>query len=483
MSRVHDAPALSLRKVVVATALLASFAACSGGGGGSSTSLAPVPSSGGGSLALTAVPDPSGADWPNFGRDYQHTRNSPQTTITLANVATLKPKWGTGTAHPLPAGVFDANIAEPIVVGNVVYQAALNGTIYAYDIADGTVRWSFTGLANTSMKSTPTYYRGTIYAGDMASSKRNAGFYSINAASGKENWQYVLTDPLSKFDGSPVVSGTSVFIGLSAINEVPGKCVHERQLMGFNLFAPALVSSLTLTPPPQNGADIWSTPMVDPQGNMYLATGNECTPNFNQKFPYANALIRTRGNPQFSVQWSFQIPEGPGLDLDFGSSPVYVDGLVIDTSKDGYTFALNPSTGALVWKTFTGMALGSSATDGSKLYVPSAETVFPACLAGRTCGGLYALNIADGSIAWSIPATTDRFGAGMRSSPAYSNGIVFGAWNGKLWAIDAASGNPRWSFDLPANSVMYGGIAVVDGGLLAGTSNALNYWCFTPDGK
>jgi glucose dehydrogenase len=239
---------------------------------------------------------------------------------------------------------------------------------------------------------------------------------------------------------------------------------------------------MTLTPSPQNGADIWSTPMADPDGNVYLATGNECTPNFNQTFRYANALIRTKGNPQLAVQWSFQIPEGPGDDLDFGSSPVYVHGLVIDTSKDGYTFAVNPTTGALVWKTFTGLAIGSSATDGTKIYVPSSQTVFPSCLPGRTCGGLYALNVTDGSIAWSIPATTDIYGQGMRSSPAYSNGIVFGAWNGKLWAVDAATGKALWSFDLPAGGVMYGGVSVVNGGLLAGSSNVRGYWCFTPGG-
>jgi outer membrane protein assembly factor BamB len=75
------------------------------------------------------------------------------------------------------------------------------------------------------------------------------------------------------------------------------------------------------------------------------------------------------------------------------------------------------------------------------------------------------------------------FGAGMRSSPAYSNGMVFGAWNGKLWAVDAANGSALWSYALPAKTVIYGGITIVDGGLLAGTSNAHNYWCFSPGGK
>jgi len=487
MSRVHDAPALRLRTASLAAALVASLAACSGGGsggGGSLTNAAPVPGDAAGpGLSASAAADPNGADWPNFGRDFQHTRKSPQTHITLGNVASLAPKWGTNTAHPLPSTVFAANRADPVVVGNVLYQAFLDGSLWAFNVTTGAVIWEFPGLIHSAMITTPTYYRGTLYAADTESTTTNSTFYSINAGSGHANWQYVTTDPLGKFDGSSVISGSTIYIGSSAVNEVPGKCVHERQLKGLSLFAPALVTSMNLTPTPQNGADVWSTPMIDPYGNLYIATGNECTPNFNQSFPYANALIRVKADPQLAVQWSFQIPEGPGRDLDFGSSPVYVGGLVIDTSKDGYTYALNPTTGKLVWKTFTGMALGSSATDGTRLYVPSAETVFPACLAGRTCGGLYALNVSDGSIAWSIPATTDMFGAGMRSSPAYSNGMVFGAWNGKLWAVDAATGSALWSYTLPANTVIYGGITIVDAGLLAGTSNALNYWCFTPGGK
>jgi outer membrane protein assembly factor BamB len=477
----------------LATTLLALVAGCSGGAGtvsregaGGGAAL-PAGTSPRYAAAASAAVDPSGNDWPNFGRDYQHTRNSPQTAITPANVGTLAPKWGKGSAHPLPVGFFDATYADPIVIGHVVYQAALNGSVDAFDIGTGALLWTFTGQSGTSMKTTPTYYRGTLYTADMSSTHQNATFYSVSAATGKENWQYVITDPLGKFDSSPVVSGSTVFIGLSAVNEVPGKCVHARQLMGFSLFGPALATTLTLTPPPQNGADIWSTPMLDPQGNMYLATGNECTPNFNQSFPYANALLRTKAAPQTSVQWSFQIPEGPGRDLDFGSSPLYAGGLVIDTSKDGWTYALNPATGALAWKTFTGMALGSSATDGTKIYVPSAETVFPACLAGQTCGGLYALNLADGSIAWSIPATTDKNGVGMRSSPVYSNGMVFGAWNGQLWAVDSGTGNPLWSYALPPNAqgeipAVYGGIALVNGGLLVGATDQLDYWCFTPGG-
>jgi outer membrane protein assembly factor BamB len=484
-----------VRGAVSSAVFIAALAGCSGStgpgertaSGGIDAAAAPGNVAPGNTVAAVAAPDPSGNDWPNFGRDYQHTRNSPQTAITLANVATLAPKWGTGSAHPLPRGFFDATYADPVVVGNVVYQAALNGSIDAFDLSSGALLWTFTGQSGTSMKSTPTYYRGTLYAGDMSSSHQNATFYAVNAATGKAHWQYVISDPLAKFDGSPVVWNSAVYIGLSAVNEVPGKCVHARQLMGFSVFAPALAATLTLTPPPQNGADIWSTPMLDPQGNMYLATGNECTPNFNQSFPYANALLRAKANPQLGVQWSFQIPEGPGRDLDFGSSPVYAGGLVVDTSKDGYTYALNPATGALVWKTFTGMALGSSATDGSKIYVPSAQTVFPACLAGATCGGLYALNLADGSIAWSIPATTDKNGVGMRSSPVYSNGMVFGAWNGQLWAVSAANGTPLWSYAFPANAqneipAVYGGIALVNGGLILGATDQLDYWCFTPGG-
>ncbi len=72
----------------------------------------------------------------------------------------------------------------------------------------------------------------------------------------------------------------------------------------------------------------------------------------------------------------------------------------------------------------------SLATDGSSAFVGSLDETF------------YALDMSDGSVAWSL----DRSGALADSSPAVANGRVFvGSGGGTLYALDAGTGNQAWT--------------------------------------
>ena len=143
-----------------------------------------------------------------------------------------------------------------------------------------------------------------------------------------------------------------------------------------------------------------------------------------------------------TVRWVF--PTGGAVH----SSPAVTDGTVYVGSRDGRLYALDAATGALRWEYRTESWVESSpaVVDGSVYF-------------GSQDGRLRALDAATGALRWEFDA-----GFGVDSSPAVAGGIVyFGADRG-LFAVDVASGEPRWSLELPfraGSPVVANGIAYV----------------------
>ena len=60
---------------------------------------------------------------------------------------------------------------------------------------------------------------------------------------------------------------------------------------------------------------------------------------------------------------------------------------------------------------------------------------------GSTDHKLYAVRVADGSMAWQFET-----GLGVNSSPAVEDGLVyFSSLDGKMYAVDAQTGAIKWS--------------------------------------
>ena len=102
------------------------------------------------------------------------------------------------------------------------------------------------------------------------------------------------------------------------------------------------------------------------------------------------------------------------------SSPAVADGKVYIGSWDNKTYALNASTGTLVWSYTTGgSVLSSPAVADGKVFVGSYDK------------NIYALNASTGTLAWSY--TT---GSSVYSSPAVADGKVYiGSRNSKIYAF------------------------------------------------
>lgn len=453
---------------LVAALVLPLLAAC-GGGGGSTTPSVPKPE------PTFTYPPSSPDNWLQFRYDNQgNSYNSQQSVITKSNVATLAPKW----VYQTKAGAF----ATPIVVNGTVYLAESNGQIDALDENTGKLLWQYVTPVADAFVSTPLYLNGRIYA---PSTKDH--LYVLDAATGNLIYQSPVITPNGSFESSPIYADGKIFVGQSNSNEdgPPSSCLSQDQVVTIDPQQFVVTASSNLTPQGTYGVGVWSSPVEDAQGSVYLASGNSCSQTSSK---YADSIIKY--SPSLSMLWHSAGP--PDLhDWDFGASPVLVNNLVIDAAKNGEIYAYDQLNGSIAWTTSAGMplgaAIGSLATDGQNIIVPYNAT--PDGKAGAI------VDIGpSGNLKWTLAAAQDWPGYGPFTPATITQGMAFAAYKEQncsancdgISALDVNTGAELWRYTTPA--VVLGGISVVNGGVFAaefqnpsGGPNML--YCFTPGGK
>jgi len=138
--------------------------------------------------------------------------------------------------------------------------------------------------------------------------------------------------------------------------------------------------------------------------------------------PYENVLSAANVGG-LGLRWSFQTG---GI---VSSSPAVATGMVYVGSGDKNLYALNASTGVLLWQYTTGGAVGDPAVANGVVYVNSDDK------------NLYALNASTGGLLWQY--TT----GGVFFSPTVANGVVyFGSEDKNLYALNASTGGLLWQY-------------------------------------
>ncbi len=159
-----------------------------------------------------------------------------------------------------------------VVEGNV-YVADLGGRIFSLNESNGGLQWTYALGASNAFIATPAFANGMLYDGTVS-----GRFYAVNAATGQQLWEYPVTNPNGSFQGSPLVAeGQAVFEGQTDFIENAAHCIRRDQLLADNPSSAGVLSTLTLTPRGSSGASVWSSPVLDLGGYMYLATGNSCS--------------------------------------------------------------------------------------------------------------------------------------------------------------------------------------------------------------
>jgi outer membrane protein assembly factor BamB/calcineurin-like phosphoesterase family protein len=175
----------------------------------------------------------------------------------------------------------------------------------------------------------------------------------------------------------------------------------------------------------QSSANVISTPAVVRDKVVF---GNQ------------NGLVEALDLQNGKKKWSFQTA-GPIF-----SSPATAGNAAILGSADGMVYALG-GNGKPVWKFQTaGPVLGAPLVEEDMVYVGGSDSCFRA------------ISWSTGKVRWTFRGTRGA----VTSKPASSgNTIVFGAWDGYLYALDKTTGNLLWKWNNGSPVINYSPAACI----------------------
>jgi polyvinyl alcohol dehydrogenase (cytochrome) len=455
--------------------------------------------------------------WNGWSTSPGNTRYQPAESagLTIEQVRNLKLKWAFGFDGDL------TSFSQPAVLDGQVFVGSSAGIVYALSAATGCIEWMFqgSGPVRTAITVASVGARHAVLFGDQS-----AWFYAVEAETGKLLWKKKVDEhPAARVTGSPAVHDGVVFIPVSSWEEnfaiqadyrcctFRGSVVALRVRDGVQVWKTYTV----LEAPAEHGkamgpsgVSVWSAPTVDAKrGVLYATTGN----NYSEPSTNLSDSVLAMDLATGRVVWSRQVTpkdifsgctacmaelgDAKGSDFDFGSSAILVSlgsrDLIVAGQKSGVVWALDPDRkGEVVWQ--TRVAKGSShggvqwgmASDGRNVYapiadgdlrrIPNADGVAQRVMDPNDGGGLAALRVTDGSIAWraaparvcaGIPGCSPSQLAAATAIP----GVIFsGALDGHIRAYSAEDGKVIWDFNTLREFPTVNGVKANGGALNGG---------------
>jgi polyvinyl alcohol dehydrogenase (cytochrome) len=326
-----------------------------------------------------------GRAFAGWGVDLQNTRSIPAAVsgINPSNVSNLKLKWAMSFPDALRAR------SEPALAGGALFVGSQDGTVYALDLGTGCARWTFKAAAEIRtgvvVSAVEQGARPLVYVGDLI-----GNVYALEASSGALAWRdHTDSHPSVTLSATPVLQGGKLIVAVSSMEEANNDPHYEC----------CTFSGSVIAYEARTGKRLWQTHMTDTPVTQHPS------------------------------------PEG--------------------------TRRFGPS-GAAIW--------GTPAIDEARqrIYVATGDNYSDP--ASRTSDAIVALNLTDGRIVWSWQALADdKWNAGclppaattlcpnnpgrdsdFGAAPILTRSrtgrplIIVGQKSGRVYAVDADSGQPVW---------------------------------------
>lgn len=459
--------------------------------------------------------------WNGWGNNLANTRfqTAARAGLTAAQVATLKVKWAFG----VPA--VSTMSGHPVVADGRLYFGTFSGLLIALNANTGCALWVYEAQAGV---------RSSITLGKLADGTTSLFFgdlsgkvYALDPVTGKLRWA-MLSDPHPhiRVTGTPVYHDNRLYVPLSSLEEVAGAmpdyecCTFRGGVVALDAANGKPVwTTRTIAEAPKkrgknsagaqlwgpSGAAVWSAPTLDPAHNtLFITTGDSYSDPPAAESDAVMALAMDTGKVRWlhqtlagdaytiacadpSPQSQVACPKAHGPDLDFGSSPVLATSpkgqrMLLAGQKSGVLYAFNPDTGQTLWqiKVGEGGIVGGIewgfAVDAEKAYVALSNAWEKAA---NKAGGISAVNLNDGSLAWNIGPTQgtcegiERCNSGQLAAVSGLPGAVFsGSLDGHLRAYDTHDGKVLWDADTRRTLPTVNGVEA-HGGSLNGPGPAL----------
>lgn len=308
-------------------------------------------------------------------------------------------------------------ISSPAVVGDVVYIASTDGSLYAVNRSDGTERWKFT--TKGPIASSPAVAAGLVYISSV-----DGNVYAVDAATGTARWTFAtrgerrftapgihgaiprterMPDPFDVFLSSPTVAGGTVYIGSG-----------DQHVYALDAATGALTWAFA------TGDVVHASPAVV-DGVVYIGSWDRNV--------YALAADSGRELWRYTTGNDTTIYNQIGI----ASSAAVADGMVFVGGRDGHFHAIDAKTGAPRWTIDNkgGWTIASPAVKDGVVYFPTSD--------GRR---FKAVDASTGAVRFDLQNVAVSF-----SSPAIAGGMAFyGTSDGFLNAVGIGDGQLRSRF-------------------------------------
>jgi outer membrane protein assembly factor BamB len=404
--------------IVVMTAALIVAIGCGSGGNPDSSGATATPTG-----QASAAKDQKRSNWPTYHADLARTA----VDNTSPGLSNFRRTWTQG---------FDGQVyAEPLAVGNRVYVATENNTVYALNAANGHIAWkrhlgtpvqgSTLPCGNiepvTGITGTPAISGGTLYAVAFLDGYHHV-LFGLRLRGGKILMKRNVDAPGSDPRVHQERSGLSVSKGRVYVEfgGLTGDCGDYRGRV-VSVRARGKAQKKTFTVGVNREGGIWapSGAAVDRAGNLFVVTGNG---DQTSGFDFGNSVIRL--SPKLKQKDFYRASNSPELnagDIDLGSvGPTLIGGgRMFVIGKEGLGLILSTShlggTGGQLFgqNVCSGGAFGGLAYQAPLIYVPCTS-------------GLYALRVNSTSFSEAWHADSSFAGP-----PIIAGGVV--------WSIDQDS--------------------------------------------
>ncbi len=434
--------------------------------------------------------------WAAPNADLHNTRRV-TSRLDSRSVGRLRVAW----RIPLAAGY----VATPVVVGRTLFTQDLQSNVYAIDVHSGRRLWTKRYEVADIGPNGVTAAHGTIYG---TTSER---VFALDARSGRERWsKRILRFAGDSITMAPGYKDGTVYVSTSvqsapaagtlwALDARTGHTRWRWQQVPSALWGHRELNS---------GGGLWHPPAFDDRGNLYAGIANPLPFPGTSDYPWGssrpgpnrwnNSIVKLDARTG-RLKWARQVLPHDIFDWDL-ECPVILAAangrrIALAAGKMGIVYAFDADDGTPLWKRPVGIHNGHDddnllamrgkyeqlrlpfkvypgdwggvetpmASDGKTVYVPVNDLymLYHSQAAAEQqdlmqgTGELVALDIASGRVRWDRKLPHSDYGGAT-----ISNDVVFTTtYEGRLWALNARSGETLWSAQLPAGTDTPVGIA------------------------
>ena len=414
-----------------------------------------------------------------YGRDLAHTSfNNTENLLDIKKISTLQPVW------TYKAGAVIAS--APTLVNGVLYFGDWAGNVNAVDAQTGTLIWKkFVGVAATpkdptclsgvGVSSQPVVVGEVVYAGGG-----DSAVYALDRKTGTQQWRVQLADPaVGSYMWSAIVPYRGfIYTAIASLGDCP---IVRGSIARIDPQNPQQPVIRYLVPAGEQGAGVWSTPVIDEATNeLFLTTANGYEQNVDKGF-WVGAFMKV-DPATFATKAYYLFPNSDSLtDQVGGSSPTLFTPpggvpMAAVSQKNGVMYAIKRSDASVAWTRKLAVActepeegcgsLSTPSFDGKTLYA-GAGVRDPE---GFEAGSVYAINPADGTVVWE-----HDIDEAVIAPTTIANGMLFAPALDGLQIYDAATGQIVWTDNHRGS--LYGQVIISNGVLYAAyVSGELTAW-------